>query len=536
MLIEQTQPTTKASNSSLRRFAPALALFALCLPSLLFVWHNRDVPHFGILQDDGLYFIDGKSLAEGSDYRILSLPAQPHETRYPPLYPLYLSLAWRINPAFPANLPLALMFSWLSFPALVVLTYLWCRRQQLPPPVIWLVTALFALNPYLLFFVSNLGSETMFMAFMFGAVLLVEPDSGRTNWYWPLLAGVLAGAGYLVRTAGMVFLPAAIAYYAWKKKPRQALWFALGMLPAMAAWTLWTHAHAAPGRDVVTVAYTNYIASYIHSVGWDNIAVILWNNFSAMLESFGSLVFPQMIQGILAKFILQPLGVAMILGVIKMLRKGYGGLYAWFSGFYVALLMIWHFLPNQRYVMPLAPLLLAGLCFEMEHLATLMRTAFGHRDRSQRAVAYGFAGFLILVLAIGLGLQAYMGFSVMPEMARDDRSHAQAYGRIYQWIDKNLPADAGVLWEGDTVLYLATGHHGSSFVFLPREFIATGGEEGEALRTRTIDAYAREAHLGYVLLTKVGLHRNDEALRVAAANPNLERIHEEDGGILYRVR
>src|SRR5579864_9770864 len=111
MLIEQLQPATSASRVSLRRFAPAIALIALCLPSLLFVWHNRDIPHFGILQDDGLYFIDGKSLAEGSGYRILSLPAQPHETRYPPVYPLYLSLAWRMDPAFPANLPLALLLN-----------------------------------------------------------------------------------------------------------------------------------------------------------------------------------------------------------------------------------------------------------------------------------------------------------------------------------------------------------------------------------------------------------------------------------------
>src|SRR5579864_3342238 len=111
MLIEQTAASNHPPAVSLRRWAPVLALIALCLPSLLFVWHNRDVPHFGVLQDDGVYFIDGKSLAEGSGYRILSLPSQPHETRYPPLYPLYLSMAWRMDPAFPANLPLALLLN-----------------------------------------------------------------------------------------------------------------------------------------------------------------------------------------------------------------------------------------------------------------------------------------------------------------------------------------------------------------------------------------------------------------------------------------
>src|SRR5258708_38654318 len=171
MLIESAQAATHHSEASLRRFAPVIALFALCLPSFLFVWHNRDVPHFGILQDDGLYFIDGKSLAQGSGYRILSLPAQPHETRYPPLYPLYLSLAWRMSPSFPANLPLALMLSWLSFPMVVVLAYLWCRRPRFPVPITWLVAVLLGFNPYLLFFMSNLGAGSLFVFFLFGPIL-----------------------------------------------------------------------------------------------------------------------------------------------------------------------------------------------------------------------------------------------------------------------------------------------------------------------------------------------------------------------------
>ena len=88
MLVEQVQASPREESSrSLRRLAPAAILILLCLPSLLFVWHNRDVPHFGILQDDGVYLIDAQALAQGAGYRILSLPAQPFDTRYPPLYP-----------------------------------------------------------------------------------------------------------------------------------------------------------------------------------------------------------------------------------------------------------------------------------------------------------------------------------------------------------------------------------------------------------------------------------------------------------------
>src|ERR1044071_9261156 len=148
MLIEQIHPSSGVSRVSRRRLGPAVALIALCLPSLLFIVMNRDVPHFGVLQDDGIYLTDAKALAQGSGYLILSLPAQPYETRYPPLYPLYLSLAWRAVPSFPANLTLALVLSWLSLPLTLFLGYLWCLREKLPTPVTWLVLASFALNPY----------------------------------------------------------------------------------------------------------------------------------------------------------------------------------------------------------------------------------------------------------------------------------------------------------------------------------------------------------------------------------------------------
>ena len=150
MLVERrVQASPRESSPSLGRFVPAAILILLCLPSLLFVWQNRDVPHFGVLQDDGVYMIDAQALAQGAGYRIQSLPAQPFDTRYPPLYPLYLSLTWRIIPSFPANLGLAIMLSWFCLPVVLLLAYLWCRRHAFPIPITWLVVGIsVALNPY----------------------------------------------------------------------------------------------------------------------------------------------------------------------------------------------------------------------------------------------------------------------------------------------------------------------------------------------------------------------------------------------------
>src|SRR5712692_1663699 len=163
-----------AEHGRLGVWPTLLGIVLLSLPTLVFICWNRDVPHFGVLEDDGIYFISAKTFVTGSGYRILSLPGEPYQTKYPPLYPLYLSLAWRANPSFPANLTLAVMLSWLALPAVLLLTLAWLRRHGVGERSAWIVVALLALNPYVLFFVSNLGSELFFTALLFAAILTAE--------------------------------------------------------------------------------------------------------------------------------------------------------------------------------------------------------------------------------------------------------------------------------------------------------------------------------------------------------------------------
>jgi hypothetical protein len=281
---------------------------------------------------------------------------------------------------------------------------------------------------------------------------------------------------------------------------------------------------------VVTLCYTNYLGYYFLNVGWDNIGHVLARNTSALLEAIGSLVFPQMMEGWLAKAILWPLGLATIAGCVRMVRQGYARLYALFAVVSAAILLVWHYQPNQRFILPLAPLLLAGFCFGMAELAAWIQ------QRQRGLAVRGLAMVLAIVLTGGLVLQICMDVGVVPQLARNDRSNARAYRSMYTWIAQNLPADASVLWQDDTALYLATGRHSVSYVVPSREFDASGGDAGEATRFRGIDRYAHQQHLEYVLVAKVGLRRNREVLQVAAQDPGFEFVHEDAGGILYRVR
>src|SRR6516162_9225136 len=66
---------------------------------------------FGFYLDDGIYMVKAKALATGHGYRILSLPGEPVDTKSPPVYPILLSLLWRLFPAFPGNVTAMMLMS-----------------------------------------------------------------------------------------------------------------------------------------------------------------------------------------------------------------------------------------------------------------------------------------------------------------------------------------------------------------------------------------------------------------------------------------
>src|SRR5579884_2052272 len=105
-------------------------LLGLLIPASLIAWQWRDMPHLGIWHDDAVYWISAKSLATKGQYRLLNLAGTPAQTKYPPLYPLLLSMVWRLNPRFPDNTPLLMALQWAMLPVLVALLWVWCRDRQ----------------------------------------------------------------------------------------------------------------------------------------------------------------------------------------------------------------------------------------------------------------------------------------------------------------------------------------------------------------------------------------------------------------------
>jgi hypothetical protein len=526
---------------------PLAFLFVLMslAPSAVFLWRNSDLPRFGDLHDDSLYYVSAKSLADGGGYRIESLPGEPAQTKYPPLYPLLLSIAWRVplqmDPQFPHNLPIAAWISWLALPA-IMLQLLWVfPRLGITGWRAWLLMTLVAVNPYMLVFSSTLVSELAYTALMIGALLLTERTAERDKaTAMAIAAGAVAGLVYLTRSAGIVFLVAGPLYLWLRHKRREAVLWGAAMLPFVAGWTIWTRLHQVPTSDPALIYYTDYVRYEFYSISLHDLPVFVWRNIDGLLLGLGSLVLPNVVGSFVFKTVAQVIAIATISGVVRMVRRGQGLLYALLAAGSCAQLVVWHFPPNERFVLPLLPLVLAGLMTEMDHLGLMLRTGLRHRDAAQRVVAAGMLLVAASVLAGAVALQVYVGQVLLPEQEIAHR--AENVGRLeaYDWIRNTLPQDALLLSSEDGLMFLNTGRHAMRRTLPPPYWY----REDNA---KIIDwmsnfrAFTQEHGLTYFAFSGVDFRQgitNDDGYKIQEAirsNPDLIQLYQAEGATVYRL-
>jgi hypothetical protein len=258
------------------------------------------------------------------------------------------------------------------------------------------------------------------------------------------------------------------------------------------------------------------------------------------LFGLGSLVIPKVIDSLFLKILAELIAVAMIAGVVRMVRQGRAVHYTIFAAGSAFVLLIWHFPPNERFVLPLIPLAFAGLLTEMEHFAGMARAGLRHRDVSQRIAAAGMAGIVALVFLGAFGLQAFVGGVFMNEAAQQQREHNIDIRGAYAWIRVNLPADAAVISYNDPVLYLYTGRESMSRPLPPSIWYSEDYEKALELY-RDLPAYAREHGATYVYHTTADLRRDMGENRVAPiesairSNPLFTPVFEKGIGTVYRV-
>ncbi|MEQ1948986.1 MAG: hypothetical protein ABL995_17475 [Bryobacteraceae bacterium] len=494
------------------------------------------MPRFGYLHDDGILYGSAFGLATSSEYQIVSLPERPFQTKYPPLYPLYMSMVWKLNPKFPENLALATFFNWLLLPVFLALCWNVFRPPGFGESSRLCLMAFLSVNVVLLLFGISVMTELFFTCGLLVVLLVMEKDTRHSA----LLAGILAGAVYLSRTAGIALLAAGPAWYLWKRTPRRAFLFAIGMAPFVVAWTSWSRAHQLPTNEPGIVFYTDYVRFQLLNVDAHNFGRVVVSNLRELFYGMGSLFFPKVSDSALLKVSAAAAVLATVSGCLRMMRNGAMQAYGAFAIVSLGILAVWHYPPNERFLLPLLPFFAAGIATELLWIAGHIRNAAAGTDTGNRIASWVLGG----VLAVGVSgivvTQLYGVFRFLPRMMETERAHQSALGETYSWIAAHVPVGSQVLSADDPVLFLYTGLRGNTVPLLPRDWYE-GGSATPAIYANIAD-YCRRRHLDYFLYGPEDLARHwtrpenaDEIQRILNENHALEAIHTSPAGTVYRV-
>lgn len=395
-------------------------------------------PSAGTFHDDGVYLVTAKALAEGHGYRIISLPDEPPQTKYPILFPWLVSLVWHLNPSFPANLvwlrvvPLLATLAWLSL-SWPLLRRLGASRTQASTIVL-----LTAISPWVAFLSTALMSETLFAVLLTAGLLVItracQADGSRID---PLIGGVLFGAAVLTRIAGIAPTAAAVALFVATRRWTSAAQCLFGSAVVIAPWFWWvTHQQPAAAMDAYYSA-SNYASwNIVTSYAWpEKLSVLLMN------VTVSGLAFTE-IWGVHV-----PAAAAVLAGAAALMLVGSG---LWRARrepvatvllAYCAIHAAWVW-PPLRFTVPVIPLLLW----------------FGFIGAAKQRL---LGCVVATVLFAAGGLQLWMTVvqarekGVVSPMAGAENWNDTS--RLLNWISLETPQDATLTGNLDPMYYLFTG-------------------------------------------------------------------------------
>lgn len=523
-----------------------LLLAVALLPSARLAWGWPETPQLGHFHDDGIYWLAARSLAQGEGYRIVSLPEQPAQTKYPPLYPWWLSLAWRLDPAPAGNLKLATLLNWLQVGPLLGLSWLVYRELGIAALPASGLAVFIGANPYLCFLSITPMAEVQFTALALASLLLAGRAArpGAACWV-AAAAGALGGAAYLSKAVGLALLASAPAGLLLRRRWGPAAWYAGGMLPGVAAWNWWVRAHLPAATDVATLYYQDYLGFQFHNVTAENFARVVWQNLSWLATGVSSLLVFESGEGAGGTAWGVPLCVVLAAGAwhgLKRLAVRSGAQqYPAFAAALCALLLGWHYPPNMRFVFPLLPLLAAGAAAELWLLGGLLRAGWKSGRRGERAVAVvmGAAGAALLGWTAQVTVAGV--WRALPWILEEKRELARKRLVAYRWIEANTAPTATFLAFNDPLLTLHTGRRGCRLPIEPR-WIYEGNRGRLVEPLLDLPGFMRRRGLDYLLITDADYERDlTDAERSLVAerareSPELERLWEGRGMAVYRLR
>lgn len=429
----------------------------------------------GFPHDDTLYIAAGKSLAEGTGAVLPSLPGDPAQTKYPPFYPLLLSLPWRLGRDLGAVAAGAFWLNWVCGAAFLAGSFLLIRQLGLNRWPALGLTAVAAAHPAIVGLNVLLLSDIPFMALSVWALAAAHwaadhaGRAGATVWgRWGAVAALLSLA-VLTRPLGIAVI-AGVAVAGWlrgKRGPALAAAAAAGGVFAAQSWWAWRHMpgpadHASTGLHQTLMFYTSYGQFWLLCVpDWRTFGAVVLFNLREVLKEPAIECFLLPVAGFEGG-LWQMVGVAASVGAMKG-AVGLAGEHGWHPAHaalavYVPLVAVWNYPLAGRFLLLFLPLFLAGAWAEMSHLyGSATRLFRGRAPLADRVVC---AVFMVAVAA----LPAYAAYRIAWWSPRSlshavaQRSAAAAENRrAMDWIRTNTRIGDRFISYQDARLYLETG-------------------------------------------------------------------------------
>jgi hypothetical protein len=523
---------------SLKKLTVIGVFLAALAPSAYLAWTLRTMPHLGFYHDDSIYWVSGRSLAMGDGYRIESLPGEPFQTKYPPLYPALLATIWKLNPQFPANLPLATLFAWLLLPVFLAVLWFLLREYGFSLRERYVLIAIAALSPVTVVFSFSLMPELLFTALLVAGLILAERAMKPEAPAWlAVAAGLCCALAYLAKSIALPLLITVPFCFVLRKQFQKAELFFAEMLPAVFCWQWWMTRHMTKSWDLVTLYYTNYTGFEIYNVPLHDLPRVIWYNLDGFLQGAGKLLIFDLPYG--SKHLERLLAIAAIAGCVRLTVRKRALQYPLAALGMSAILLVWHFPPDQRFVFPLYPLLLMGFATEVRNVCGALRMAWKKPAFADRFAVAGFSAALGAVAAFGIFCTVFGLAHFVPDLFASYRTDFEARRSAYEWLANHAPSDANVYAYQDPVVYLYTGLKACSLP-IPPKFYYHGDDDGINKLMGSMADFARAYRLEYLLLTPDDYYRDLHAsgtrgLTEAMQSSAFQKVYGSPRAAVYKL-
>lgn len=503
-------------------------LSVVLLASLAFYLSALRTDRFGAYHDDGIYVATAKSLADGQGYRIVSLPGDPAETKYPPLYPALLSVVWRVHPAFPDNLRWMMLLSVAATMAFLILTRSYLVKNSYATQCQSLiVVAMTALNWRSMILATSVYSEMPFALLAVSTLYFAEKhEKARSVWLSGVIVGVLAGLAFLTRSSGIALVVSVGAYFVLRGKWKKALLPVAVAAVFIAGWVAWCYANRTSDQGINVAYYTSYVghlsqvihdmqvesgsskATILVSIAVENIVggVLISVPLVSAGLSYASLAFGgHILFGFFSLFVIFFLVAA---GFIRTVSTRFRLLHVYIVSC-LCLYLFW--LPGvsyDRFLMPLLPFLLMFLTSELGVLASLARK--GMLSGQTRGRMSGALISLVLIIVVSVTLYGYgSGMYSSMRSLRTSADRAAEDAEAFAWIEKHTDASETLICYRDPKYFLYTGHKAVRSFPMTEGFSWEEDETSMARLAQAIFEIIHEANARYVVVTSTDFELED---------------------------